>query len=251
MNDISNLKENWEKLAESDPWWAILVEPRRAGRKWDITEFFETGKREIKNAIAILDEVGIETKRKRALDFGCGIGRLTQALSNYFAECIGVDISPKMVNLARHYDTSDGRCTFLVNQQPNLRIFPSDHFDLIYTSRVLQHIKTPLSRKYILEFTRILKPSGVVVFQVPSDVLGWKNSLRRAITNSRILRPFVLIYAKRRYGTPAVMEMHTIPRKEVRKLLEEGGCNIVEVKKVNMAGDSYSDYLYVAVKSSI
>jgi predicted TPR repeat methyltransferase len=38
--------------------------------------------------------------RRAELDFGCGIGRLTRALSPELDECYGVDVSLRMVRLA-------------------------------------------------------------------------------------------------------------------------------------------------------
>ena len=44
---------------------------------------------------------GSPAARRSALDFGCGIGRLSQALAEHFDQVYGVDISPKMIELAR------------------------------------------------------------------------------------------------------------------------------------------------------
>ena len=41
-----------------------------------------------------LRELHVQVRPGRALDFGCGVGRLTQALAGKFSECDGVDIAP-------------------------------------------------------------------------------------------------------------------------------------------------------------
>ena len=44
-----------------------------------------------------LTERDLSVRRSRSLDFGCGIGRLTQAMAEFFEVCDGVDISPTMI----------------------------------------------------------------------------------------------------------------------------------------------------------
>ncbi len=50
-----------------------------------------------------LKDKGINYNDTLALDFGCGIGRLTQLLCKFFKKCIGVDISKEMIKLANKY----------------------------------------------------------------------------------------------------------------------------------------------------
>ncbi len=49
----------------------------------------------------------------KALDFGCGVGRLTQALADYFNEVAGVDVSPTMVNKALEYNKKPTKFHFI------------------------------------------------------------------------------------------------------------------------------------------
>src|SRR5512147_2288602 len=93
--------EFWEDAAQRDPLWAILSDPTKRGRQWDLGEFFETGRREISLLLYQLRQLGHPPSAGRALDFGCGVGRLTQALAATFAEVVGVDVSPTMIRLAR------------------------------------------------------------------------------------------------------------------------------------------------------
>lgn len=56
-----------------------------------------TGIEEINSIIKYLKGLPVEISYKRALDFGCGAGRLTQALAGYFEEVCGIDIAPSMI----------------------------------------------------------------------------------------------------------------------------------------------------------
>jgi SAM-dependent methyltransferase len=55
-----------------------------------------------------------------------------------------------------------------VNAKPDLSMFPGFTFDLVYSNLVLQHMPPELSRSYMTDFIRVLKPGGVGVFQLPS-----------------------------------------------------------------------------------
>ena len=76
--DISDWQKNWNELGKDDPLWVVLTDPAKKGGKWDPSEFFETGRTEIKNMLRELSDKGIELDKTRALDFGCGVGRLSQ-----------------------------------------------------------------------------------------------------------------------------------------------------------------------------
>jgi tRNA/tmRNA/rRNA uracil-C5-methylase (TrmA/RlmC/RlmD family) len=100
---LEDVRKNWDALGKIDPMWAILAEPSKKGRKWQTEEFFETGVSEIAELMGRLDEINVGVSRHKALDFVCGIGRLSQALARYFEEVHGVDIAPSMIQLAEQF----------------------------------------------------------------------------------------------------------------------------------------------------
>ena len=167
-SSLAAVAQTWETLAREDPLWAILSAPDKRGGKWDRDEFLQSGVNEVEALIAELRYHGISFSADRALDFGCGIGRLTQALTKFFATVVGVDVAPTMIDKAREANKYPGKCSFIVNQKTDLSSFPSDEFSFVLSSIVLQHIPTELAKKYITEFIRILRPGGLAVFQLPS-----------------------------------------------------------------------------------
>jgi 2-polyprenyl-3-methyl-5-hydroxy-6-metoxy-1,4-benzoquinol methylase len=94
--------------------------------------------------------------RGSALDFGCGVGRLTQALADHFDEVWGVDIASSMIEGARRLDRSGGRCRYLVNGRP--RVVRDASFGFILSLIVLQHLEPEYIRSYLREFIRLLAP---------------------------------------------------------------------------------------------
>lgn len=167
--ELDRLRDVWETHAKDDPLWAILSDPEKMGGKWDLDEFLQTGLDDIDQLFETLSSNDIEFERSSALDFGCGVGRLTQALARSFESVCGVDISPTMVENARSLNRYGDKCTYRVNVRPDLRLFEDDRFSFVYSSIVLQHIEPEVAKKYLAEFGRILKPGGLVVFQLPSQ----------------------------------------------------------------------------------
>lgn len=152
---------DWETLAK-DPLWAVLTEKRG----WNVDEFFATGEADVQALMASVAALGFPQERIRALDFGCGVGRLTRQLSKHFHECWGVDVSQQMLELAAKFNPS---CHFHLNQRTDLQDFPSNHFDLIYSVIVLQHQpNAKVIAAYLREFMRVLRPQGLLAFQLPS-----------------------------------------------------------------------------------
>jgi len=171
LDDAIPRHEFWDVLAASDPLWAILSDPSRRGRRWDLATFFRTGEREIStlmHQLARLSGVESSIPLNAALDFGCGVGRLTQALATYFASVVGIDVSEGMVAHARRLNRHGDRVTYIANARADLGVVGDRRFDLVYTDLVLQHMPPEQALGYLSEFVRILRSGGCLLFQLPS-----------------------------------------------------------------------------------
>lgn len=239
------MKKTYEKLGREDPLYAVLSNKHLRHNKWDPVEFFRTGEREIEGILRYIDQLGLPLQPHRALDFGCGVGRLTQALADRFEQVVGVDIAGSMVQRAREYNRHGDRVDYIVNTTDDLRVLDSDHFDFVYSSITLQHIPPEPATKYIQEFFRVVRPGGIVVFQVPNGKPYRPGSVRALlyeIRRRRLRRIWKLVR-----GKPPV-EMHYIPRQRVESVVEEGGGRLVDVEDVGKRlGRSYR---YCATKAT-
>jgi SAM-dependent methyltransferase len=166
---FTSLRRHWERLGRNDPYWAVLTNPEKRGGRWDVAEFFRSGVDEIESVLDRATELGTAPARGRALDFGCGAGRLTQAMAQHFDACDGVDISTSMLQIARQHNRFADRCTYHLNPAPDLRLFPSGTFDFAYSTLVLQHMEPRYSMHYVGELLRVMAPAGLLVFQLPSQ----------------------------------------------------------------------------------
>lgn len=225
---LRRLQKTWDQLAINDPLWAIVSFNDKKNRKWGIEDFFALGQSDIEGLfVAILDELKLSIKHHKSLDFGCGAGRLTQALCTKFHEVHGVDISQKMIDMANIYNQHPHKCFYHCNTTDHLMIFKDNTFDFILSHLVLQHIAPHMGRKYIREFMRLIKPGGLIVFQIPSH---------RIRENTKEL-PY---------------EMHTIHRDNICELILNHSCKISYIRESDptAAGEDMISYTYFVMKQA-
>ncbi len=233
---IESLQNDWNDLGQLDPMWAILTEPERRGN-WDRAAFFETGLVEIDALLETLRLLGISINGERALDFGCGIGRLSQALARHFGIVDGVDIAPSMIQLGDQLNPEPERIHYHVNASNDLALFDDGTFDMVLSLITLQHMPRALSAAYMAEFVRVLKPGGVCVFQIP-----W----RRHNLVMRIMPRFLLnwLFMLRNPGVPRAQMFGTSPAR-VREIVESVGGHVSSQQQDERAGANWQSLLYV------
>lgn len=219
---LDEVRDDWTRLGSAEPLWAVCVDPDKRGGGWDDNEFLASGAAEIDGALRRLTELGIRPEGGRALDFGCGAGRLSNALAAHFETVVGVDISAPMLAEARRLDRSGGRIDFRLNDAPDLAAFDDGSFDLVYTDLVLQHLPPALAAGYLREFTRVVRPGGAMVIGVPErEKPTFKGLVFRYAPWPliRIAQRVVLRY-------PAPMRMHVWPTRQLSAVLAGGGARI-------------------------
>lgn len=128
----------------------------------------KTGEREIALLFHRFAELQLQLPHRRAFDFGCGVGRLTQALARRHERVLGADISPVMIDLARRLNRYPDRAEYMCTATTGLETLRDDSFDCIYSNIVLQHVAPEISVQYLNQFFRLLEPNGLLVFQLPS-----------------------------------------------------------------------------------
>jgi len=171
--------------------------------------------------------------RRTALDFGCGIGRLTQALAGHFEQVYGVDIAPRMIELAREHNRQGSRCEYRWNPENHLRSFGDGSMDMIYSWITLQHMRPRHARAYIREFLRVLAPGGLLLFQYPSRPISFGLTLGRWTAFLSRPRP---------------MYMNGMDREEVVTLLEHRGGRVLDIRQDDQSIPGYHSLCYAVTR---
>ncbi|MQA62102.1 MAG: methyltransferase domain-containing protein [Actinophytocola sp.] len=164
---VEKLRAVWDRLGSDDLLWAVLSDPEQRGGQWRIDEFLATGP-------AHLDRYVIPTLRlhdvpfgQRVLDFGCGVGRLTRALTAHTPAVVGVDIAASMIDAAKRINGDIEGASF-VHYDGRTLPFPDDSFDTVVSLIVLQHVPPAVQVAALLELNRVVRPGGHVLVQIPS-----------------------------------------------------------------------------------
>lgn len=119
---------DWNTLGETQPYFAVLTEDRFLRERMsdeDREAFFASGEADVAKIFDLIDFAP-----KSALDFGCGVGRLTRALAKRVPRVAGVDAAESMLRIARE---NVPNATFSTT-------IPDERFDLIVSLIVFQHI---------------------------------------------------------------------------------------------------------------
>ena len=90
---LKDVQKTYEDYGKDDPLYAVLSRKDTKDNKWDVEEFFASGREDIAEAMNHVAKLGVNVAKGRAMDFGCGVGRLTQALCEEFMEHLA-SISP-------------------------------------------------------------------------------------------------------------------------------------------------------------
>ncbi|CAN5168072.1 hypothetical protein BH11PSE11_BH11PSE11_18310 [soil metagenome] len=239
-------RQQWEALGSYDPYWAVISDPAKRRGKWNKEEFFQSGIIEIGDVLARLNALGLTPNFDVALDFGCGVGRLSSALAKHFKRVLGVDISQSMLTEARSANAHIGNIEFIHNIEQNLRVVDSGSVDFLYSNLVLQHMPRERQEIFIREFCRVLRPGATLLFQTPSrpnlrTMRGWAHRL----AGNRVLN----IARRLRQGRDGVMELHTLEQSRVLQILAEQRMKLVQVEPNSCAGLAFHSYSYCATKN--
>lgn len=134
--------------------------------------------------------MGFENFRNaRLLEIGCGMGTDLLQFARGGARCIGVDLTPRSVEITRHrFKLYGADGAFMISDGERLP-FRNESFDVVYSNGVLHH--TPDTAGAIREVHRVLRPGGVakVMLYHRNSLNYWfEIVLRRGVLGLEFLR---------------------------------------------------------------
>lgn len=122
----------------------------------------------------------------RILDVGCGTGSKLIKFAKKSYKVVGVDLSYNLVNLAKQNFIKTKISGNLIVGDVEHMMFKDQSFDVIYCKAILHHL--PNIKKDLMEFSRLLKPNGIILVTEPA-LLNPIAFFRRKIFPSSIHTP--------------------------------------------------------------
>jgi SAM-dependent methyltransferase len=169
----------WDNRAAEDPFY--FIDNRLQYRNPDLDRFWSEGERDLAQVLAA---VGASiSPEDDVLEIGCGVGRLTRPLAGQARSVCALDVSERMLELAREHNPHLDNVTWVLGDGHSLCGVGSETVDVCISHVVFQHIPDPqITLAYVREIGRVLRPGGWAAFQISNDsrVHEGRSASRRA-----------------------------------------------------------------------
>lgn len=150
--------EDWKGIA-GEPYYGVFshteyfrdqLTPER------LEQFWQTGRQEIAGQLDILRRHYGPFEPRSAIDFGCGVGRLTRAMAAIVDQAYGIDVAPLMLAEARKGAPAN------IDFRHDL---PDGPVDWINSTIVFQHIHPANGIPLLARLLERLAPGGGITLQ--------------------------------------------------------------------------------------
>jgi SAM-dependent methyltransferase len=226
------MRRFWDRAARENPFY--FVDNRTDYRAPDVDAFWREGQVVLDGLLGDLDVQLRPTDM--VVEIGCGVGRMTRVLGARAREVVALDVSERMLELAREYNPELHNVRWLLGDGTSLAGVADASADVCVSHVVFQHIPDPaVTLRYVREMGRVLRAGGWAAFQVSNDP---KMHHRRAgIIRQRLLP--LLGRAPSGQDRPewlgSSIELH-----ELRTAAADGG---LELSRVRRAGTQWCEVL--------
>lgn len=226
--------ETWKYFGREDPYFGVLTHPEF--RREQLTEdakktFFETGERHVEFVMeTIRESLDPSFRPHRALDFGCGVGRLAIPIGRVCGSVVGVDVSDAMLEEARQNCRDQGleNATF-VKSDDELSLCEGP-FDFVNSFIVFQHIPPKRGEAILRRLVSLLRDDGVgalhftYAFEAPQQ----RRFLVEAYRKVPLLFGFRNLAKGRPFAEP-MMQMNEYDMNRILRILHECGAHRVHL----------------------
>jgi SAM-dependent methyltransferase len=157
----AQMREDWNARAREDAGYYVAFGRRGS----DEAEFFATAGEVINRLQSEMRRVPLSQRGDwRALEIGCGPGRVMRPMSAQFLEIHGVDVSDEMIALAEEKLRDLPNAHPHVGDGSSLSQFKDEYFEFVYSYAVFQHIPDrEVVFNYLRETHRVMKPGALAV----------------------------------------------------------------------------------------
>lgn len=228
-----NPDKSWERYGKSDPYFGVWLHEKYKTENLNeeaLEEFFRSGEEHVRTIIEIVREhLDGAFYPTRALDFGCGVGRLTIPLAKICSYVVGVDVSDSMLDEARKNCLRNkvlSKVDLVKSDDKLSRV--SGTFDFVVSHITLQHIPRKRGEAILEALIDHLDTKGTGVLHFTFFRKASKIEVRRVGQWARRYIPLAHNLAnliqKKPVFTP-LMQWNTYNLNNIFLMLREKGCN--------------------------
>lgn len=215
----------WERFGKVDPYFGVLADEKfSVGRIDDNREaFFASGTAIARRILKDFERHFGSIPRGRALDHGCGVGRLSLPFAREFSEVLGLDVSQSMIVEARLNAERAGIGNLHFEAADDALSKATGEFDFVNSLMVLQHVPVRRGLTILSRLLDKIAPGGglhvhlsIRTDRLRSRALWW---LSHHVPGVKIWQN---ICAGRPWNAPA-MQMNNYPLNRIAVLLAAHG----------------------------
>jgi len=127
---------------------------------------FQIGKNQLTSLIKSYEQITKKSiNRGKALDFGCGFGKMTNPLCEIFKRVIGIDISEDVIRVAKNINQFPTKCEYYNNKNGRIS-FGDNIFDLILCFNILHMLELKDVEICLSDCFRSINKQGVVILNI-------------------------------------------------------------------------------------
>jgi ubiquinone/menaquinone biosynthesis C-methylase UbiE len=232
MNEMNEMTRWWRDEAAS--YGRVIIDNSlRGSESW--AALLTNGQQEVAKAVSI---TGMHTGPELScLEVGCGMGRLTFALGEYFGRVTGVDVNSEFIDIAQahndrasvHFEVADGRY---------LSPLSGRTFDVVFSYEVFAYLADSSVESYISAAYTLLRSGGQLVLEFNTRPILWRTRVAELVRNS-----LNIVGVREWRGFPTARAFRRISRtaQEISDHLQRSGFHLRKV-----VGENTSQTWFVA-----
>ena len=240
MKIFNDPSADWQRFGESEPYWAVLTDDKYRPPNIDpgtLKEFFGSGELHLSTVWEVIRKtLDPSFAPRRAMDFGCGVGRVLIPLAQRCAVPVGVDVAGSMLDAARRNLAERGlRADLIVGDDVTSRVRGT--FDFIHSYIVFQHIPPARGEAIAARLLERLEPGGVAAFHFSYRTPI--SSIQRFMRWARLSIPFAAATANLLRGRPAsnpYMQVYEYNTARLLELFRAAGCDQAHLEFTDHGG---------------
>jgi SAM-dependent methyltransferase len=160
------MREFWDRRAAENPLY--FVDNTVDYRGPDEDYFWQRGESELDELLGSVEAALRPTDD--VVEIGCGVGRMTHIIARRTETVRALDVSPRMLELARERWAELENVRWVLGDGVSLAGIDDASADACLSHVVFQHIPDPaVTLGYVREIGRVLRPGGWAAFQISND----------------------------------------------------------------------------------
>ena len=221
---LEQVTATWTALGDDRPHWSVLSSDSFLPENMQANAnlFYESGATDVELILSILGRHGLKPANlPYAVEYGCGVGRVTPHLAGVFSQVTAVDISASHLKMAKQQVAKRGCRNVDLRLAHAPEFGMTEQFDLWFSYIVLQHNPPPIIAMVLKRAFEMLFPGGLAIFQVPVYARSYKFNLA-----GYLAKP----------SPVGEIEVHCFPQTVVFQLAREAGLDLLEVREDTAMG---------------